>query len=172
MSARTAPRTDAEPMAFTGLEFFRGAVSAWIRAMLLTSFVWTVCTGGIGVAVAVMIVVPTATAATVLCAVLAWALGRALRRVRRIGIHLTLFALLGAAVGAAVSAAYSLSSAGVLAGFSPLLYVVNMICGAAAVATGWRSAAARALGWSEPFAPPASRSLADAAATAHAVEDA
>ena len=137
MSAQSTSRTDAEPMAFTGPEFFRGAVSAWIWAMVLPVLVWTVCTGGAGVASA-LFVIPAATAATVLCAGLAWTLGRTLRRVRRIGIHVVLFALLGAVVGAATTVAYCLSSSGELVGFSPVLYVVNVTCGAAAVALGWR----------------------------------
>jgi len=159
MSAAVSPRTDAEPMAFTGREFFRGAVAAWIRAMILTTFAWTMCTGGLGIIFATPIVVVAASAATVLFAVLAWALGRALRRVRRIGIHLLLFAVLGALIGGATTAGYSLSTAGMLGGVTPLLYVVNAICGAAAVALGWRRAASHALGWSEPPARPAARPL-------------
>ncbi|MBN9177197.1 MAG: hypothetical protein J0I43_07505 [Microbacterium sp.] len=172
MNATVSPRSDADPMAFTGREFFRGAVSAWIWAMSLTTIVWTVCTGGIGIAVALPIVVPAASAATVLFAVLAWTLGRALRRVRRVGIHLLLFALLGALVGAATTAGYSLLDAGGLTGFAPMLYVVNVSCGAVAVALGWRSAASRALGWSEPLPRPASRSLADLSVGTDVVETA
>lgn len=146
-------------MAFTGAEFFRGAVSAWVWSMLLTVLVWTVCTGGIGF-VAVVFVVPTATVATVVCAVLAWGLGRSLRRIRLVSIHILAFAVLGALVGCAATTAWILTDRGAF-GMSETLYPINGLCGAAAVILGWHSAARHALGWSSPLRRPASRSHAE-----------
>ena len=142
-----SPRTAAEPMAFTGAEFFRGVAAAWGWAMLLPTLVYASMFGGAGVA-GVIFVVPTATAATVLFAVTAWSLGRALRRSPRVGVHMISFAALGAAIGVAATAGYLLSANGRIGNsFDTVLFVVNAACGAAAVAHGWRFTARRALGW-------------------------
>lgn len=139
------PRTDAEPMAFTGGEFARGAIVAWGWAMALPFLAWTVIFFPYGF-VSIMFVVPTATAATVLFAVVAWWLGHALRRVRRIATHVILFALLGAAIGVASTVGFNAWDDGTMWADRPLyVFIVNAACGAAAVALGWRHTARKAL---------------------------
>lgn len=159
----THPRSAAEPMAFTGIEFFRGALAAWLWAMAVTTLAWTAATGGVTVTVVPFVVVPSVTAGVVVFAVLAWGLGRLLRRVRRTAIHALAFAALGAAIGVLTTMGWLASWTSSTLDWGPL-YPVNAFCGALTVALGWRHAAAGALGWSRPRRAPAPpRSAVDAA---------
>lgn len=147
------PRSHAEPMAFTGIEFFRGAIAAWLWALGLTTLGWAVVAAGIGGIIALIYATPAVTAATVLFAVVAWALGRLLRRVRAIAVHLVLFAALGAAVGAVTTAAFGATLSGVtgtVGHLGSVTYAVNIACGALAVPLGWWHVAARVVGSPHP----------------------
>lgn len=148
MSADSAgsPRTDAEPMAFTRTEFLRGVLAAWLWALAFPSLAWLVIffpAGWIGT----VVVVPVASVATALFALPAWLLGRALRGVRRRWVHAVAFSLFGALVGGAATALYAVWASGDLSlPSSAFLYGVNALCGASAVALGWRHAVRRAFG--------------------------
>lgn len=147
------PRSHAEPMAFTGIEFFRGAIAAWLWALGLTTLGWAIVAAGIGGIVALIYATPAVTVATVLFAVVAWTLGRLLRRVRAIAVHLVLFAALGAAVGAITTAAYGATPSGVtgpVGHLGSVVYAVNIACGALAVPLGWWHVAGRVIGSPRP----------------------
>lgn len=172
MSAVPSPRTGAEPMAFTGLEFARGTASAGGLAIALTSLAWTAVYFPMMV-LSVFYIVPTAIMATVLAAGPAWLLGRALRRVRRLAVHLVLFAALGGAVGLLTTYAFFVSLNGSAPGSSivdALPYALNGVCGALAVALARHRVARRARRLDAGLTPHAARHDPDAAAEDAVVE--
>ncbi|MDJ1115430.1 hypothetical protein [Microbacterium dauci] len=93
-----SPRTAAEPMAFTGAEFRRGATEAW-GWYLLSVVVCSVMYGLIAIPIALLWATPVSLAATLVWAPIAYALGLALRRTRAIAVHLAAFTLLGGVAG-------------------------------------------------------------------------
>lgn len=147
-----SPRTPDEPMAFTRDEFWRGALAAWCAFMILlcvTLIVAGIQTSGLPwgpplsmITLYLMFGVPiggfVAAVVTVVVSPAAWALGRALRRTRRIVAHLLAYAAFGAAMGCTVvllsvlltsgDASYTLAS--------PLAWLTPPLC-ALAVACGW-----------------------------------
>jgi len=172
MSAVPSPRTDAEPMAFTGLEFARGTVSAGGLAIVITSLGWTAVYFPM-MALSVFYIVPTAIMATVLASGPAWLLGRTLRRVRRLALHLVLFAALGGAVGLLTTYAFFISVSGSAPGSNvadALPYALNGVCGALAVALARHRVARRARRVDAGLPPHATCSDPDAAAEDAVVE--
>lgn len=113
MTTVHAIRTDAEPMAFTGKEFARGAFAAWLTFMVLLlstlivtailesgepwgsplSMIFVYLVYGIPIGALVSAVV------ALLMSPVAWAIGRGLRRQPRLLMHLAAYLLLGAAIG-------------------------------------------------------------------------
>lgn len=166
----SSPRTNARPMAFTGAEFLRGVLAAWLWAMALPSLAWFVIFFPAGF-IGAFFVIPIATACTVMFAPLAWLLGTALRGVSRRAVHAALFATFGALVGAVATVLYAMWTSGDLSMLdTPVFVGVNALCGAAAVALGWRHAMRRALGVVTTPRRAAVRSAEDAAAEDHLAE--
>jgi len=100
-----SPRTDAEPMAFSRSEFWRGACGAlvwYLVGVAAVGLYWVLIAGAAGVMIllyTVMVAGVTAALSFLLSAPLAWLLGQRLRRVASTSVHLLGFTCLGAIVG-------------------------------------------------------------------------
>lgn len=138
-----SPRTDTEPMAFTGWEFFRGAVTAWwvFLPTLAVLHIWL----GAWALIVVLNALTWSFGALVAGAPLAWMLGRMLRRVPRVGIHLLAFAVLGAIVGVATTWVAIATMSGPRTTGVAVLAALHVIAATVAVGIGWWSTARRAL---------------------------
>lgn len=142
-----APRTDAEPLAFTRTEFLRGAGRAWLWTTLLLIAAWAVVSRGSSVIIGTVIILIWSVPALFVGACGAYVLGHALRRTPRIGLHLGAFAGYGALIGTATSMAAVFVLFGSSEGFgvSPLFSLVNVPLSAIGVAGAWFVTMRRAL---------------------------
>lgn len=96
---RDSPRTDAEPLAFTRTEFLAGTARVWGATTLLLIVGWAVLTGGFSLVVGAVAILLVSVPAVVIGSPGAYALGRLLRRLPRVGAHLLAFSAYGALVG-------------------------------------------------------------------------
>jgi len=165
---RPSPRTAELPMAFTGWEFTRGALTAWGLFLILFG---PVMLGLLVVPRLVLLIdamddpvtlrflthgpsqipqtvllsyiyaIPSSMIAVLVGGALAYAIGHSLRRVRHRGVHLAAFALLGLAVGAGTTLLFIALTIGFDTPIVPALTVGAPI--ALAATTGL----AVALGW-------------------------
>lgn len=162
-SVRRSPRTPAEPMAFTGAELVRGAVSAWVifMTMLLLSTTITAAAyssfpgwGSPGTLLPSVLIVDAAALiiggvvsalVTVLGTLLAHRLGSLLRHEASLRVHVAIFTALGVGVGKTYVLVLLLmqipQSVGVLG--APLAFPAVLV--ALAVPLGWWYTAWRAL---------------------------
>ena len=158
----SSPRTPQEPMAFTPIEFGRGAVLAWCVFMALLLGALIVFALGdlvregihgdtvhvessLGIALLVVVYAGFLGGAMGLVAMalgmpFAWLLGRSLRRVRRTVVHVLAYAAFGALAGSLAVGALHLSGAHLL---GPLAISLGGVL--IAVPTGWWFSARRAL---------------------------
>lgn len=152
-----SPRTAEEPMAFTRAELGRGAFLAWCTFMilLLGFFVVVAIAAATGrllsgdpfnvlselyismavIAYAGLVGGSVGFVAMLAGTPLAWLIGRALRRVRHIGIHLLSFTAFGALAGLGVAGIFSVVNLGALH-LAPVLWLLPIMT-AIAVPTGW-----------------------------------
>lgn len=139
-----SPRTVSEPMAFTGVEFMRGALYAWLW-FLVFSTVAHLPVAGFFVFFVLFTTVPWSMAALFIGSGFAYGLGRCLTRRRSLLLHASLFTVFGACVGLVTTR---------LAIFSPTSglnestsYSIVAVCIAATIAVplGWWQTASRAL---------------------------
>lgn len=169
---RPSPRTAALPMAFTGREFFGGALAAWgyFLALIapatvaylvmiivldvggvpeyLMQFPTVLAIYAIAIIAAYIVIVPWSIAGFLVGASMAYAIGLSLRRTSNFALHVAAFTILGLIVGIATSTLGAILFTGAVALTSPTSLVaiaIYSLVTAVAVPLGWLFAASRAL---------------------------
>lgn len=145
MSAASV-RTEGEPMAFTGGEFMRGALTAAVAYLAIVLLVFLLSAmseatqPGMTLIVLTMVLaygLPIALLAMLVGAGPAYAIGRTLRSVRPVWIHLSVFAAYGALVAGATVGVLALTGFPFLSAGGPLGVLLFVAPGMIAVPTGW-----------------------------------
>jgi len=144
---RDSPRTDAEPLAFTRTEFLGGTARAWGTTTLLLIVGWAVLTGGFSLIVGTAAILLVSVPAVVIGSPGAYALGRLLRRLPRVGAHLLAFSAYGALVGVVTTTVTLPAVLGDSGGgwIAATAYLVNVPLSAIGLAGAWFITMRRAL---------------------------
>jgi hypothetical protein len=128
-------RTAAEPMAFTAGEFWRGALSAWLWFLGLSTLgflPWLF----MALHIVLLYTVPWSIAGMLIGLAPAFGLGRALRRVASVPVHIVVFTVFGAALGVGMTT-IALAVMGGGYGGSAVFWLVPIVASVAAVPLGW-----------------------------------